>query len=42
MQRSPQDKIEKAVILSQEKYCGVTAELEKASKITYKIKYQSI
>lgn len=33
----PIDKIEKAVKLSQEKYCGVTAMLEKAAKIEHKI-----
>ena len=33
----PLDKIEKAVSLSQEKYCGVTAMLEKAAPITYEI-----
>jgi putative redox protein len=31
------EKLEKAVLLSQEKYCGVTAMLEKASKIHHKI-----
>lgn len=31
------EKLEKAVLLSQEKYCGVTAMLVKASKIHYKI-----
>jgi len=31
------EKLEKAVLLSQEKYCGVTAMLAKASKINYKI-----
>ena len=30
-------KIEKAVTLSQEKYCGVSAMLEKAATITYEI-----
>lgn len=33
----PISKIEKAVNLSQEKYCGVTAMLEKCSKITHEI-----
>lgn len=33
----PLDKITKAVKLSQEKYCGVTAMLEKAAPITYEI-----
>ncbi|MEM5947069.1 OsmC family protein [Spirochaetia bacterium 38H-sp] len=32
------NKIEKAIKLSQEKYCGVTAMLEKAAEITYDIK----
>jgi putative redox protein len=31
------DKLEKAVSLSQEKYCGVTAMLGKAAKLKYKI-----
>ncbi|QUH19801.1 OsmC family protein [Alkaliphilus sp. B6464] len=34
----PMDKLKKAVSLSQEKYCGVTAMLEKASPITYEIR----
>lgn len=33
----PMDKLEKAVTLSQERYCGVTAMLAKAAKINYKI-----
>jgi putative redox protein len=33
----PMDKLEKAVSLSQEKYCGVSAMLGKSSKISYKI-----
>lgn len=33
----PKDKIERAVSLSQEKYCGVTAMLEKTASITYDI-----
>ncbi|MCD4745342.1 MAG: OsmC family protein [Bacteroidales bacterium] len=33
----PIDKIEKAVNLSQDKYCGVSVMLEKAAKITHKI-----
>lgn len=33
----PLEKIEKAVNLSQEKYCGVSAMLGKSSKIEYKI-----
>lgn len=32
-------KVEKAVNYSQERYCGVTAMLEKAAEITYEIKY---
>lgn len=37
----PLDKIEKAVSLSQEKYCGVSAMFGKASKIEYKIVLES-
>jgi len=33
----PKDKLEKAVTLSQEKYCGVSAMLIKACPITYEI-----
>lgn len=33
----PKKKIERAVSLSQEKYCGVTAMLEKATPVTYDI-----
>jgi putative redox protein len=33
----PMDKLERAVSLSQEKYCGVTAMLAKACPITYEI-----
>ncbi len=33
-------KVEKAVILSQEKYCGVSAMLGKAATITYEIKIE--
>jgi len=36
----PQDKIERAVSLSQEKYCGVSAMLDKAAPITYEIKIE--
>jgi putative redox protein len=32
-------KVEKAIKLSQERYCGVTAMLEKASEINYEIVY---
>jgi putative redox protein len=34
----PPDKIERAIELSQEKYCGVSATLKKAIKISYEIK----
>lgn len=34
----PYDKLEKAVKLSQEKYCGVSATLSKSIPITYEIK----
>jgi putative redox protein len=34
----PLDKLEKAVTLSQEKYCGVSAMLKKAAEVTYEIK----
>ncbi|MBN2348336.1 MAG: OsmC family protein [Bacteroidales bacterium] len=34
----PMDKLEKAVSLSQEKYCGVSATLKKALELTYEIK----
>ncbi|HPD64253.1 MAG TPA: OsmC family protein [Bacteroidia bacterium] len=33
----PQEKVEKAVDLSQEKYCGVSAMLKKAAELTYEI-----
>lgn len=33
----PKDKLERAVSLSQEKYCGVSAMLEKAAPITYEV-----
>jgi len=33
----PKDKLEKAVVLSQEKYCGITAMLSKAAEIDYEI-----
>lgn len=33
----PPDKIEKAVHLSQEKYCGISAMLSKAAEITYRV-----
>lgn len=33
----PMDKLEKAVSLSQERYCGVTAMLNKAAEITHEI-----
>lgn len=34
----PLDKLDKAISLSQERYCGVTAMLNKAAEITYEIK----
>lgn len=34
----PMDKLEKAVKLSMEKYCGVSAMIEKAVPITYEVK----
>jgi putative redox protein len=34
----PMDKLEKAVTLSQEKYCGVSATYKKAMNISYEIK----
>ncbi|MFW6138621.1 MAG: OsmC family protein [Spirochaetota bacterium] len=34
----PYDKLKKAVDLSQQKYCGVSAMLKKACKLTYEIK----
>lgn len=34
----PMDKLEKAVTLSQDRYCGVTAMLAKAAEITHEIK----
>lgn len=36
----PENKLEKAVKLSQEKYCGVSAMLEKACNLTYEIKVE--
>ncbi len=36
------DKIEKAVKLSQEKYCGVISGLKQGAKITYEVKYIGI
>ncbi len=38
-QNLDKSKIEKAVNLSQDKYCGVSAMLEKSSKLTFEIKY---
>lgn len=35
----PIDKLEKAIVLSQERYCGVTAMLRKSSDITWEIKF---
>jgi len=37
----PMEKLKKAVDLSQERYCGVSALLAKAAKITYEIKILS-
>lgn len=37
----PMDKLEKAVELSKEKYCGVSAMLQKVIPITYEIKTES-
>ncbi len=37
----PMDKLEKAVKLSEEKYCGVSAMLKKAGLIEYEIKIES-
>lgn len=34
----PMEKLEKAINLSQDRYCGVTAMLEKAAEITHEIK----
>jgi putative redox protein len=34
----PMDKLEKAINLSQDRYCGVTAMLQKSSEITHEIK----
>ncbi len=36
----PKDKIEKAVKLSQEKYCGVSAMLSKSSDVTYEVIFE--
>ncbi len=36
----PLDKLEKAVSLSQERYCGVTAMLNKAAKIDHRIEVE--
>ena len=35
----PKDSVEKAVRLSQEKYCGVLAIFKKAAKVTYEVRY---
>ncbi|ABV33530.1 MULTISPECIES: OsmC family protein [Pseudothermotoga] len=37
---APVDKVEKAVNLSQEKYCSVAGMLKKAAEITYEIVYE--
>jgi putative redox protein len=34
----PEDKLEKAILLSQERYCGVIATLQPSVKLTYEIK----
>ncbi len=34
----PMDKLEKAINLSQDRYCGVTAMLQKAAEITHEVK----
>jgi putative redox protein len=34
------EKVEKAVKLSQDKYCGVSAMLRKAAELTYEIRYE--
>jgi putative redox protein len=36
----PMDKLENAVKLSQEKYCGVSAMLRKAARLTYEIQVE--
>lgn len=38
----PLEKLQKAVDLSQENYCGVTAMLKKSAEITYEIRYDEI
>ena len=38
----PKDKIEKAVSLSQNKYCGVSAMLKKVTSVTYDIVYEEV
>lgn len=38
----PEDKIKKAVELSQERYCGVSAMLKKVTNISYKINIENI
>ncbi|PLV59723.1 OsmC family protein [Thermotoga sp. KOL6] len=38
---APKDKVEKAVQLSQEKYCSVSAILRCSSKVTYEIVYEN-
>ena len=37
---SKKDKVEKAVSLSQDRYCGVSAMLKEASELTYEIIYE--
>lgn len=36
----PKEKIEKAVLLSQEKYCSISAMLRQTTRITHTIKYE--
>lgn len=38
----PLEKLQKAVDLSQERYCGISEMLRKSSEITYEIKYEEI
>ena len=39
--KSRRDNVEKAVRLSQEKYCGVNAIFKKAAEVTYEVKYEN-
>jgi len=38
----PMDKLEKAVSLSEERYCGVNAVYKKAMKVTYEIRVNAL